>query len=90
MAKQTPVKEVRMSTELQFAAKDSMAELIEVGYEQMDCNEEGLNDFGDAIRILVERKYPTLSQESMALLYTFMEIYCAAGWRNEFKQLEEQ
>lgn len=65
--------------------------LIEIGYEQANCNEERYVDHDDAIRILFDTGFPyidritkSISNDSLLLFTTLVRIKTAARWAHEF------
>lgn len=46
----------------------NMAEFVAVAYEIADCNEEGLTDPDEAIRIWTERTGGTLTEEDVKVI----------------------
>jgi len=61
-------------------------ELIAIGYDQADSNDDLSVDLGDAIRILLER--PAYKNKytggSLDLLSTIIKIRCRKIWDREF------
>lgn len=72
--------------------EEDVIDLIQVGYEQAACNEEGMVDHGDAIRIYLEDKFGdtehgfqmSILPECYRLYGTLLEIRSRKRWEEEF------
>jgi hypothetical protein len=84
----TKEKKVRIFTieEIEKEVQMLITYLIQLGYEQADCNDEGWVDQGDAIRILLEdyTGYINVAKESMDLMGTLLRIRSRKAWELEF------
>lgn len=74
-------------------ARGVIFDLIQIGYEQADCNEERFVDHGDAIRIFFDGNDDTnsgitknLNDASRQLLGTLIRIKTAERWTREFPE----
>jgi hypothetical protein len=68
---------------------DYKAELIEIGYEQASCNDEGLVDAGDALRLLAERDFFRMSDSdrgTLAYLSDRIVTFVTKAFDAEFTQ----
>jgi hypothetical protein len=70
--------------EVEEAVIDLTDEVISAGYMQLECNNEGLTDLGDAIRIVVESNYPKLDGPTSMKLHEELRLSAEAGWQREF------
>lgn len=75
--------------EIQQRVEWLLPELIQVGYEQAECNEERMVDHDDAIRILMDDlglggDLMDVCKESMTLLGTLLKIRSGNAWEREF------
>ena len=58
-------------------------EVISIGYEQQQCNDEGLVDAGDAVRIFSERRADlSFTPDEWAMLHSLAE----QAFYKEFKE----
>lgn len=72
--------------------KNDVVDLIQVGYEQASCNEEGLVDHEDAIRIYLEDKFGGMEHgfrmsilpECYRLYGTLLRLRSQKQWEEEF------
>jgi len=75
--------------EIQQRAGWLVPELIQVGYEQAECNEERAVDLDDAVRILTEDlglggDLMDVVPESISLLGTILKVKANKNWNSEF------
>jgi len=74
---------------LTFLLENDVRDIISVGYEQLQCNDEGLTDAGDATRIWVDRLHQSMGASRDQQVLDLLDPLVEAAFEKEFSWYRE-